>query len=191
MGASIGVLHGMGKSGLPEPAVCTIGDGTFFHAGIPPLLNMVHNHGKGTVIIMDNRTTAMTGHQDHPGNNYTLMGKPTKEVDIETLIRALGVEKVMSVDAFDVKAMSQALKECTAYDGTAVLIAKGPCIFVSRNPQPAYTVDADKCVACGTCANPTWRGCSRLRSARSPWCTFPMSLLNRIWPGRWEKKPDR
>jgi indolepyruvate ferredoxin oxidoreductase alpha subunit len=152
MGASIGVLHGMGKSGLPEPAVCTIGDGTFFHAGIPPLLNMVHNHGKGTVIIMDNRTTAMTGHQDHPGNNYTLMGKPTREVDIETLVRALGVEKVMSVDAFDVKAMGKALKECTAYDGTAVLIAKGPCIFVSRNPQPAYTVDADKCVACGTCA---------------------------------------
>lgn len=152
MGASIGVLHGMGKSGLPEPAVCTIGDGTFFHAGIPPLLNMVHNHGKGTVIIMDNRTTAMTGHQDHPGNNYTLMGKPTKEVDIETLVRALGVEKVMSVDAFDVKAMGKALKECTAYDGTAVLIAKGPCIFVSRNPQPAYTVDADTCVACGTCA---------------------------------------
>jgi indolepyruvate ferredoxin oxidoreductase alpha subunit len=152
MGASIGVLHGMGKSGLPEPAVCTIGDGTFFHAGIPPLLNMVHNHGKETVIIMDNRTTAMTGHQDHPGNNYTLMGKPTKEVDIETLVRALGVEKVMSVDAFDVKAMGKALKECTAYDGTAVLIAKGPCIFVSRNPQPAYTVDADKCVACGTCA---------------------------------------
>ena len=152
MGASIGVLHGMGKSGLPEPAVCTIGDGTFFHAGIPPLLNMVHNHGKGTVIIMDNRTTAMTGHQDHPGNNYTLMGKPTREVDIETLVRALGVEKVMRVDAFDVKAMGKALKECTAYDGTAVLIAKGPCIFVSRNPQPAYTVDADKCVACGTCA---------------------------------------
>jgi indolepyruvate ferredoxin oxidoreductase alpha subunit len=152
MGASIGVLHGMGKSGLPEPAVCTIGDGTFFHAGIPPLLNMVHNHGKGTVIIMDNRTTAMTGHQDHPGNNYTLMGKPTREVDIETLVRALGVEKVMRVDAFDVKAMGKALKECTAYDGTAVLIAQGPCIFVSRNPQPAYTVDADKCVACGTCA---------------------------------------
>lgn len=152
MGASIGVLHGMGKSDLPEPAVCTIGDGTFFHAGIPPLLNMVHNHGKGTVIIMDNRTTAMTGHQDHPGNNFTLMGEPAREVDIENLVRAVGVEKVTSVDAFNLKAMGQALKECTAYAGTAVLIAKGPCIFVSRNPQPAYTVDADMCVACGTCA---------------------------------------
>jgi len=152
MGASIGVLHGMGKSNLAEPAICTIGDGTFFHAGIPPLLNMVHNHGKGTVIIMDNRTIAMTGHQDHPGNNYTLMGEPTKEVDIENLVRALGVEKVFSVDAFNLKAMSKALKECITYDGTAVLIAKGPCVFVSRNPQPAYMVDADMCVACGTCA---------------------------------------
>jgi indolepyruvate ferredoxin oxidoreductase alpha subunit len=152
MGASIGVLHGMGKSDLPEPAVCTIGDGTFFHAGIPPLLNMVHNHGKGTVIIMDNSTTAMTGHQDHPGNDYTLMGAPSKKVDIETVVRALGVEKVIRVDAFDVNAMSKALKECTAHDGTAVLVAQGPCVFVSRDPQPAYSVDADMCVACGTCA---------------------------------------
>jgi indolepyruvate ferredoxin oxidoreductase alpha subunit len=152
MGASIGVLHGMGKSNLPEPAVCTIGDGTFFHAGIPPLLNMVHNHGRGTVIIMDNHTTAMTGHQDHPGNDYTLMGQATQRVDIENIVRSLGVEKVITVDAFDVKAMGKALKECTTYDGTAVLIAKGPCIFVSRNPQPAYSVDADMCIACGTCA---------------------------------------
>jgi indolepyruvate ferredoxin oxidoreductase alpha subunit len=156
MGASVGVLHGMGKSGLPEPAVCTIGDGTFFHAGIPPLLNMVHNHGRGTVIIMDNRTTAMTGHQDHPGNDVTLGGQPTKAVDIEDIVRALGVEMVTSVDAFDIKAMHTALKQCTAFDGTAVLIARGPCVFVSRNPQPAYSVDPDLCVACGTC---TKAGC--------------------------------
>ena len=93
----------------------------------------------------------MTGHQDHPGNDYTLMGKTTQRVDIENIVRSLGVEKVISVDTFDVKAMGKALKECTGYDGTAVLIAKGPCIFVSRNPQPAYIVDADLCIACGTC----------------------------------------
>jgi len=151
MGASIGVLHGMGLSGLPEPAVCTIGDGTFFHAGLPPLLNMVHNHGRGTVIIMDNRTTAMTGHQDHPGIERTLAGKDAPAVDIEKLVAAMGVQKVLSVDAFDIKAMQKALKECIAFDGTAVLIAKGDCVFVSRNPQPAYEVDLDVCVACGTC----------------------------------------
>jgi indolepyruvate ferredoxin oxidoreductase alpha subunit len=94
----------------------------------------------------------MTGHQDHPGNDYTLMREPSKKVDIENLVRAIGVEKVISVDAFDVNALSKALKECTAYDGTAVLITKGPCVFVSRDPQPAYFVDADMCVACGTCS---------------------------------------
>jgi indolepyruvate ferredoxin oxidoreductase, alpha subunit len=152
MGASIGVLHGMGKSGLPEHPVCTIGDSTFFHAGIPPLLNMVHNKGLGTVIIMDNRTTAMTGHQDHPGIDKTLMGEPTKRVDIYGLVKAMGVEKVLKVNAFDVGAMEKALKECTAFKGTSVLIAEGDCVFVARTAEPAHEVDLDLCTACGLCA---------------------------------------
>jgi indolepyruvate ferredoxin oxidoreductase alpha subunit len=152
MGASVGVLHGMGKSGLPEPAVATIGDGTFFHAGMPALLNMVHNRGKGTVMILDNRTTAMTGHQDHPGTEFTLKGDPVKGVNIAALVKAMGVEKVLEVDAFDMGAMENALKDCTEYEGTAVLIASGECVFVSKNPQPACSVDTDLCVACGTCS---------------------------------------
>lgn len=152
MGASIGVLHGMGKSNLPEPAVATIGDGTFFHSGIPPLLNMVHNKGVGTIIIMDNSTTAMTGHQDHPGNDFTLMQESTKRVDIENIVRAMGVEKIMKVDAFDVKAMENALKECTQYEGTSVIVASGPCVFVSRDSKPSYIVDSELCVACGICS---------------------------------------
>jgi indolepyruvate ferredoxin oxidoreductase alpha subunit len=152
MGASIGVLHGMGKSGLPEPAVATIGDSTFFHAGIPPLLNMVHNRGVGTVIIMDNSTTAMTGHQDHPGIETTLMGEKVKKVDIYGLVKAMGVEKILKVNAFDVKAMEMALKECTSFKGTAVLIAEGECVFISKDTQPAYGVDLDLCTACGICS---------------------------------------
>jgi indolepyruvate ferredoxin oxidoreductase alpha subunit len=152
MGASVGVLHGMGKSGLPEPGVATIGDSTFFHAGIPPLLNMVHNKGAGTVIIMDNSTTAMTGHQDHPGIETTLMGEKVKKVDIYELVKAMGVEKILKVNAFDVKAMEMALKECTSFKGTAVLIAEGECVFISRNPEPAYEVDLDLCTACGICS---------------------------------------
>jgi len=152
MGASIGVLHGMGKSGLPEHPVCTIGDSTFFHAGIPPLLNMVHNKGVGTVIIMDNRTTAMTGHQDHPGIGKTLMGEATKRVDIYGLVKAIGVEKVLKVNAFDVAAMERALKECTAFKGTSVLIAEGDCVFIARTAAPAHEVDLDLCTACGLCA---------------------------------------
>jgi indolepyruvate ferredoxin oxidoreductase alpha subunit len=152
MGASVGVLHGMGKSGLPEPGVATIGDSTFFHAGIPPLLNMVHNKGVGTVIIMDNSTTAMTGHQDHPGIETTLMGEKVKKVDIYELVKAIGVEKILKVNAFDVKAMEMALKECTSFKGTAVLIAEGECVFISRKPEPAYEVDLDLCIACGICS---------------------------------------
>jgi indolepyruvate ferredoxin oxidoreductase, alpha subunit len=151
MGASIGVLHGMGKSGLPEPAVCTIGDSTFFHAGIPPLLNMIHNKGVGTVIIMDNATTAMTGHQDHPGIETTLMGEKVKRVDIYELCKAMGVEKLLKVDAFDVKAMEQALKECTAFQGTSVIVAVGECVFISHQQESAYEIDLDLCTACGIC----------------------------------------
>ena len=151
MGASVGVLHGMGLSGLPGPAVCTIGDGTFFHAGVAPLLNMVHNKGKGTVIIMDNRTTAMTGHQDNPGIEATLSLGTVAPVDIAGLCRACGVEKVLTADAFDLAAVRKALEECTAYDGVSVLITRGDCVFVSRSPKPARVVDADKCIACGKC----------------------------------------
>jgi indolepyruvate ferredoxin oxidoreductase alpha subunit len=152
MGASIGVLHGMGKSRLPEHPVCTIGDSTFFHAGIPPLLNMVHNKGIGTVIIMDNRTTAMTGHQDHPGIEKTLMGEPTKRVDIYALVKATGVEKVLRVNAFDVNAMEKALKECVTFRGASVLVAEGDCVFISQTTGSAYEVDLDLCTACGLCA---------------------------------------
>ncbi len=152
MGASIGVLHGMGKARLPEHPVCTIGDSTFFHAGIPPLLNMVHNKGIGTVIIMDNRTTAMTGHQDHPGIDKTLMGEPTKRVDIYGLVKAIGVEKVLQLNAFDVGAMEKGLKECIAFPGASVLIAEGDCVFISKTTGPAYEVDLDLCRACGLCA---------------------------------------
>jgi indolepyruvate ferredoxin oxidoreductase alpha subunit len=152
MGASVGVLHGMGKSNLPEPAVATIGDGTFFHSGMAPLLNMVHNQGIGTVIIMDNSTTAMTGHQDHPGVDYTLSQGEVSKVDLEKLVKSMGVEKVHRVDAFDVKAMEEALKDCTSFEGAAVLIAEGECVFVSKNPQPSYVVDPDTCIACGKCS---------------------------------------
>jgi indolepyruvate ferredoxin oxidoreductase alpha subunit len=101
---------------------------------------------------MDNRTTAMTGHQDHPGIDKTLMGEPTKRVDIYALVKAMGVEKVLQVNAFDVGAMEKALKECTAFPGTSVLIAEGDCVFISKTTGPAYEVDLDLCTACGLCA---------------------------------------
>jgi indolepyruvate ferredoxin oxidoreductase alpha subunit len=152
MGASIGVLHGMSLAGLPENRVCTIGDSTFFHSGMAPLVNMVHNGSRGVVILMDNSVTAMTGHQDHPGVDWAVTeGRPAKRVDLEAVVRACGVEKVKVVDAFKIKEVEEGLKECLEFDGPSVLITRGQCIFVSRNPQAPYHVDLEKCIACHMC----------------------------------------
>jgi len=152
MGSSIGQLQGISAAKSPERGVCTIGDSTFFHAGMAPLLDMVHNRGTGAVLIMDNATTAMTGHQDHPGMTHNLMGDAVQRVDLAKLCQAMGVKLVKEVDAFRVKDVESALKECLAWeDGPAVLIAKGECIFVTRDPKPTYTVDPTKCIACDSC----------------------------------------
>jgi indolepyruvate ferredoxin oxidoreductase alpha subunit len=152
MGASIGVLHGMSLAGIPENRVCTIGDSTFFHSGMAPLVNMVHNGSRGVVILMDNSVTAMTGHQDHPGVDWAVTeDRKAKKVDLEGVVRALGVEKVKVVDAFKVKEVETGLKECLEFDGPSVLITRGECIFVSRNPQAPYHVEEDKCIACHMC----------------------------------------
>jgi indolepyruvate ferredoxin oxidoreductase alpha subunit len=152
MGASVGVLHGMSLAELPEKPVCTIGDSTFFHSGMAPLVNMVHNGSRGVVILMDNSVTAMTGHQDHPGVDWAVTEKrPAKRVDLEAVVRAIGVEKVKVVDAFKIKEVEAGLKECLEFDGPSVLITRGECIFVSRNPQPPYHVDLEKCIACHMC----------------------------------------
>ena len=152
MGASIGVLHGMSIAGVPEHGVATIGDSTFFHSGIPALANMVHNRSRGVTIIMDNGTTAMTGHQDHPGTDWALGRPSAPHIEIEPLVRTLGVEMARTVDAFDVSQVKEGLDACLAHEsGPSVLITKGPCVQVSKPPLTAYTVHEEACVACGTC----------------------------------------
>ena len=152
MGASIGVLHGMSLAGLPENRVCTIGDSTFFHSGMAPLVNMVHNQSRGVVILMDNSITAMTGHQDHPGVDWSVTrDRPAQRIKIEPLVRAIGVKKVLVVDAFNIKEVEAGLKECLDYEGPSVLITLGECVFVSKDPQPSYHVDLEECVACHLC----------------------------------------
>ncbi len=151
MGASVGVAHGFDVAGIPDPFVAVIGDSTFFHSGIPPLLDIVHNGGKSTVLILDNRTTAMTGQQDHPGVDVKLGGEPATKVYIEAVVRASGVTDVHKVDAFDVKAVEKALKEALAFDGPSVVIVDGPCIFVGPSPAGIYEVDSDVCNGCGLC----------------------------------------
>ena len=153
MGAGFGVAHGFDIGGIAkagQKVLGIVGDSTFFHNGITPLLNIVHNGGNSTLMILDNATTAMTGHQDHPGIGHTLAGNGRK-VDMEGLVRACGVEHVMKVDAFDVKAVNQAVKEGLDFNGPSVVIVDGPCIFVGPDAQPTYAVDLDACNGCSLC----------------------------------------
>jgi indolepyruvate ferredoxin oxidoreductase alpha subunit len=163
MGASIGVAHGLDIAGIPDPFMAVIGDSSFFHAGIPPLLDIVHNRGKSTIVILDNRTTAMTGHQDHPGVGQTLRGEPTRKVEIEDVVRACGVEDVHKVDAFDIKAVEETLRAALAHDGPSVMIVEGPCYFVGPGDMGTYEVDSETCIACGTCLK---LGCPAIKHSK-------------------------
>ncbi|MCP4515113.1 MAG: indolepyruvate ferredoxin oxidoreductase subunit alpha, partial [Delftia sp.] len=126
MGASIGNTHGFQQAGV-ENAVTVIGDSTFIHAGVPGLIDAVYNQGKNTIVIMDNDTTAMTGQQVHAGTGLTLKGEPTVKLDFAALARAVGVEHVAEVDAWQLREVKQALKAAMQHDGVAVVIIRGPC----------------------------------------------------------------
>jgi indolepyruvate ferredoxin oxidoreductase alpha subunit len=151
MGASIGVAHGVDKAGSSEPRVAVIGDSTFFHAGIPALINVVYNRGATTVVVLDNRITAMTGHQDHPGSGRTLAKEPTVDIRIEDLARAVGFKKVDVIDPLDFKQTRAVVKEHLESPEPSVIIARHPCILYAREYKKPYQVDPDKCNECGVC----------------------------------------
>ena len=155
MGASISSLHGMEKGKGKEYVknwVAVIGDSTFLHTGINSLINMVYNKATGTVMILDNRTTGMTGHQEHAATGKTLKGEDTYAIDLANLCRAVGVENVIEVNAFDVKQLEAILKESTQSDTLTVIITKSPCVLLKGNKYPNYCkVDADACKKCGAC----------------------------------------
>lgn len=154
MGASISMSHGfeLGLQGREhKPVVAVIGDSTFAHSGITSLLNTVYNRGAGIVCILDNRTTAMTGHQGNPVNGITLQHRESRELDLPGLVRALGVEDVAVVNPMDLKATRAALKAATQNaDELSVIIFCSPCVLLSKTHQPALVVSSD-CRACGAC----------------------------------------
>lgn len=156
MGASIGVVQGVDAVGVSTPKqkwVAVIGDSTFFHAGLPALVNIVYNRGASTVLILDNDTTAMTGQQEHPGTGMTLQGQPTKKIDIEAVVRGMGVEDVFVVNAFDEPAVEATIKKAIAItDRPSVVISKGPCVFLPEYPPKFIDeVDQEKCNGCSLC----------------------------------------
>ena len=157
MGASISSLHGMEKAKGKEYIknwVAAIGDSTFLHTGVNSLMNMVYNKSTGTVMILDNSTTGMTGHQDHAATGKTLMGEPTNAIDIPNLCRAIGVKNVVEVNAFDIKTLEKVIKEEVAKDEVSVIITKTPCVLLDKSKKPVYIAHPDKCKKCGMCMKP-------------------------------------
>lgn len=158
MGASISSLHGMEKAKGKDYIknwVAVIGDSTFMHTGINSLINMVYNKGTGTVMILDNSTTGMTGHQDNAATGKTLKGEATYSVDLAVLCKAVGVNHVYLVDAFDTEKLEKVIKEANAMDEVAVIIAQAPCALLDKTPvKKQYRVDHEVCMKCGMCMKP-------------------------------------
>jgi indolepyruvate ferredoxin oxidoreductase, alpha subunit len=148
MGAGMGVTHGIKKAedqtGSSQKVIAFIGDGTFFHAGVPALLNMVYNKSNVLVVLMDNRVTAMTGHQPNPGSGVSYSGEPEEAVEIEPLIRACGVRHVKTVDPYNIQALKDAVKEYMGNDSLSVIIAKHKCFLVEAREKRKAGIDMPK-----------------------------------------------
>lgn len=153
MGASIGVAHGAAVAGDTERHVAVIGDSTFFHSGIPALMNVAYNRSNVITIIMDNRVTGMTGHQENPGTGHTLQGQETVQVAIEPLVRAVGIQKVKTLPSYDAEAIEKTLKEWMQEDGPAVLITEEECALLpsARKRWVPLEVISEKCNGCTMC----------------------------------------
>ena len=153
MGASIGMSIGFDKAD-PEAhknSVAVIGDSTFIHSGITGLIDAVYNKAPVTVIILDNRTTGMTGHQNHPATGKTIKNEPTYELDLAEVCRAVGVPNVRTVDPGDLAELERAVKEELAKDEVSVIIAKKPCALLTKKLYNGFRVDEGKCKKCKAC----------------------------------------
>lgn len=154
MGASISMAHGMELGfGSTEhrPVVAVIGDSTFGHSGLSSLVSTVYNQGSGVVCILDNRTTAMTGRQGNPFNGVTLQNRPSREMNIEAIVAALGVEDIHTIDPHNAREVRKALKEAFDYPGLSVLVFRAPCVLLERIVKTPYAVSS-KCTGCGVCS---------------------------------------
>ncbi|MDD2856424.1 MAG: thiamine pyrophosphate-dependent enzyme, partial [Desulfuromonadaceae bacterium] len=158
MGASIGMATGVTKVVSDEEkkkVVAVIGDSTFLHTGINGLMDMVYNQSPATVVILDNRITAMTGRQDNPASGFTLMDSPTVAIDFPMLCKSIGVKNIRVVNPFDLDETERVLNEEMNRSETSVIITNKPCVLVKREgvfqKEPPYTVSEEKCTGCRAC----------------------------------------
>ena len=178
MGASISTLHGMEKAKGKDYIknwVAVIGDSTFMHTGVNSLINMVYNQGTGTVMILDNSTTGMTGHQDHAATGKTLMGEEVLAINIPELCRSLGIKNVIEVSAFDTAELERVVKEEVAKDEVSVIITKAPCVLLSKQKTKVCRPLPEKCKKCGMCLRP---GCPALTKNPDGTITIDTTMCN-------------
>jgi len=159
MGAGVGQAHGalkaMGDEGLGK-IVAVLGDSTFLHSGITGLMDAVYNKGTSTTIVLDNRITGMTGHQEHAGTGFTVRSEPTNMIDYEALAKALGMKNIRKIDPYNIKETMQVVKEeMDRAEPSLILCTDSPCIMLKREkrkfPAPFYTISTDKCRGCKVC----------------------------------------
>lgn len=179
MGASISSLHGMEKArgkDFIKDWVAVIGDSTFLHTGINSLMNMVYNGSSGTVLILDNSTTAMTGHQENPATGCRLDGEYANAICLPDLCKALGIKNVVEVSSFDEKGLTKAFKEELAKDEVSVIIAQSPCALL---PDVAiknqYYVEREECKECGICLKP---GCPAITEDEDKTAVINRTMCN-------------
>jgi indolepyruvate ferredoxin oxidoreductase alpha subunit len=153
MGAGIGVAHGALKAGSRERHIAVIGDSTFFHTGIPALINVVYNQSPVVTVILDNRVTGMTGHQGNPSTGVMLQGGESREIEIAAVVRALGVRHVRVLGAYELEEIESTLKQYLKIDEPTVIIAREPCALLpeSRRRWTPLEVDLERCNGCGLC----------------------------------------
>ena len=151
MGASIGHSTGLEKAGIPNKSVAVLGDSTFMHSGITGLVDMVYKQSDGTVIILDNSTTAMTGHQGHPGTGVSVTGEQGPLVSLEKLVEGIGIKDLNVVSVYDLDAFETTLKRCVENAEPSVIIARGPCVLREKIKWTPRQVDQDLCVECHDC----------------------------------------
>ena len=179
MGASISSLHGIEKAKGKEFLknwVAVIGDSTFLHTGINSLINLVYNKSTGTVMILDNRTTGMTGHQEHAATGKTLNGQETNAIDLHALCEAIGVPSVITVDAFDIVALEKTIKNAVNSDQLTVIIAKAPCALLKGQKFPDVCVcDEEKCKKCGMCLK---IGCPAITKKENGTISIDITMCN-------------
>ncbi len=158
MGGSFGIANGLAHV-IDTPVVAHLGDSTFFHAGIPPLVNAVYNKANITMVVMDNSATSMTGFQPHPGTGYTAMGEETVRLKPEEIAKACGVEFVEVVDPFELKEATNAIEKAIRFPGPAVVVSRRPCTIIEQREKRKrqeetipYYVDQEKCgEKCNAC----------------------------------------